>query len=185
LKTIKGLLISDFTINNLSGYLNNSPGLPGIVSVVAPFNQVRQVLLDHNLECWKTNPDFAFVFCLPQRLFESFDKISSGASISSDTVLKEVDGFVDQLQAIASKVKHLFVASFVVDPNRYTGVSTYSASGISTLLTQMNLRLSERINEMKGFYVLDAQRWINSAGAKAFQSKLWYLGKIPFHNSVF
>jgi len=49
----------------------------------------------------------------------------------------------------------------------------------------MNLRLAQHFSDVPNCIVLDAQRWIGSVGLKAFNPKLWYLGKIPFANGVF
>jgi FkbH-like protein len=48
----------------------------------------------------------------------------------------------------------------------------------------MNLRLAERLDG-SSVYVLDAQRWIDAAGQHATRARPWYLGKIPFSQTVF
>jgi FkbH-like protein len=57
--------------------------------------------------------------------------------------------------------------------------------GVTRALLAMNLRLMDRLEAASGVFVLNAQRWIESAGRTAQQPKLWYLGKIPFHADVF
>ncbi len=178
--TLKGILISDFTINNLKGYLSNSNSEPRIESILAPFNQVQQVLLDTQLECWAAKPDFAIIWCLPERIIPSFGKGSI------ETVLQETDEFIDLLKPLHQRVKFTLIASFAIDPGRFNGLTALkSKTGIENILMQMNLRMIEKLNESQGFYLLDSQRWIASSGTLAFQPKLWYLSKNPFHNSVF
>ena len=58
---MKVILIADFTINNLSGYLKNDLLDLPIQTTIAPFNQVHQVLIDSSLECWSEKQEFAIV----------------------------------------------------------------------------------------------------------------------------
>lgn len=186
MKALKPILISDFTINNLSGYLTNLADTVRYSPVIAPFNQVQQVLLNPNLECWKSTPDFAIVFCQPQKVIHSFNKLLNNEAITLDIILNEVDEFIQQLISCSSRVKFTLLASFTLDANKYYGISAYHlTNGVAYTLAQINNRLAQKLTQANGFYLLDAQRWINSAGANAYPPKLWYLSKIPFHNTVF
>ena len=64
--TYKSILISDFTINNLAGYLDNDMGFPEVKTVISPYGQVAQVLIDSNLECWQNPLDLAVVWTRPE-----------------------------------------------------------------------------------------------------------------------
>ena len=185
MSTVKSILISDFTINNLGGFLSNSEGEPAIASVIAPFNQVQQVLLDGKMDCWSANPDFAVVWCQPERVIYSFNSLLNNENVKIEILLKEVDQFSELLKNLSGRVKFTLVASFTIDPKRFTGLTAYKEAGIIQVLQQLNLRLSKNLSETNSFYLLDAQQWINTAGTNAYQDKLWYLSKIPFHNSVF
>ena len=65
-KLHKCLIISNATIDNFSGYLNNDSSFPAVESTVAPFDQVIQVLTDKNCDCWKNNPDCVVVWTQPE-----------------------------------------------------------------------------------------------------------------------
>jgi len=57
--------------------------------------------------------------------------------------------------------------------------------GITNILMQMNLRLSEKIDQSSNIYLMDVQKWISNAGKYAFNPRLWYRGKIAFGNDVY
>ena len=61
-----------FTIDNLAAYLNADRNLPAVGSTTAPFDQVVQVLLDENMECWRKKRDFMVVWTRPERVSTSF-----------------------------------------------------------------------------------------------------------------
>src|SRR5260370_39702526 len=49
----------------------------------------------------------------------------------------------------------------------------------------INQRLITRLDEAQNVFVLNAQRWFDEVGRGAHSAKLWYMGKLPFHLSVF
>ena len=91
MEALTPILISDFTINNLSGYLNNLSNTIKYTPIIAPFNQVQQVLLNPNLECWQITPDFAIIFCQPQKVIHSFNKLLNNEAITLDIILNEAE----------------------------------------------------------------------------------------------
>ena len=52
-------------------------------------------------------------------------------------------------------------------------------------LHTINQRLMARLDGADNVFVLNAQRWCDEAGRGAHSAKLWYMGKVPFHTSVF
>ena len=70
-----GLLVSDFNIQNLAGYLNNDESRPIVQVTTAPFGQVTPTLLDGHAEAWQTQPDFAVVWTRPENVVESFSRV--------------------------------------------------------------------------------------------------------------
>lgn len=57
--------------------------------------------------------------------------------------------------------------------------------GLSNTLCRMNLSLADNLERDHSFFLLDAQRWVESAGQQAFDPRLWYMAKIPYGNLVF
>ena len=65
---MKGLLISDFNIENLSSYLKREPNAPAIDSVSMSDGEVFQTLLDEGAPGWNDDPDFVVAWT-PQKVF--------------------------------------------------------------------------------------------------------------------
>ncbi len=185
--TYNCLLISDFTIENFSRLLTNDQEFPHVDVTTAPFGQVYPVLLDNKHDCWNWEYDFAVVWSQPQGVIESFLHVLNYQSMESKLILEQVDEYLSALSHITNKVRFVFVPTWVVPLyNRGLGMLDLKFStGISSLLIQINMRLSEYFRNVPNVFVLDTQRWIALVGSKAFNPKLWYMGKIPFANEVF
>lgn len=181
------ILISDFTIYNFANYLDNDEDLPMAKSTIAPFGQVARVLIDKNLECWKEPVDFAMVWTRPEGVIESFNKIINYENVSLENIYKEVDEYSSLLLGISDRVKFVFVPIWVLPPcHRGFGMFDMKTGiGITNTLMRMNLRLSDNLEKQSNIYLLNAQKWIEAAGKKAFNPELWYMGKIAFGNEVF
>jgi len=187
LQTYSCLLISDFNLNNLAGYLDNDGDSPSVEGIVAPFGQLMPVLTQKNLECWQSHPDFALVWTQPDRISEAFKDLLNYKPASLETALEEVDAYSSLLLNVRDSVRAVFVPTWVF-PSYHRGLGMLDLKtgiGISNTLMRMNLRLSENLGGASNIYLLDAQRWVNLAGKNAFNPKLWYLGKIAFGNEVF
>lgn len=181
------LVISDFNITNFAGYLSNDNDLPAINTTVAPFGQVIQVLIRENIECWQNNPDFAVIWTQPQGIVESFNQILNYQHVSIDTIFKEVDEYSSIVMNVKDRVNFVFVSTWVF-PTYHRGFGMLDMKGnvgIANMLMRMNLRLSENLDKASNIYLLNTQKWIETAGKYAFDPKLWYMGKIAFGNEVF
>ena len=180
---MKGVLISDFSINNLSGYLTNDTAEPKVTCVIAPFNQVHQVLMDKNMECWK-GADFVVVWTQPEKALKQFDLFLNNEKINISDLLKEVETFADLIISASASVKIMFVTTWTVDTVlNYSGLSdTQPNIGAGNVLAQMNKILADKLWSTPNVYLLDSARWIDN---HSYNPKLWYLTKTPFNNDVF
>jgi len=184
---VRAILISDFNLGVFAGYLKNDLQFPKISPLIAPFGQVIQVLMDDNMECWEQLHDLAIVWTRPEGVIDSFRKALDFNSITIGQTLEEVDAYSDSLSRLAGRAKTLLVPSWTLP----TGITGYGmlerkpGTGLVDLLARMNLRLAENLEKIAGAFVLDASRWMQSAGQGASNPKLWYMGKIPFGNPVF
>lgn len=181
------ILISDFTIDSLGGYLSNRDAPPAVECMIAPFDQVVQVLMDVSMECWQKNPDMAVVWTRPQGAVPSFNQVINFEGASTDQILREVDDYSALLAGIRDRVRAVFVPIWVVPPyQRTSGMLDMKAGiGVTNTLMRMNLRLAENLESVPNIHLLDTQRWVAVAGKQAFNPKLWYMGKIAFGNEVF
>lgn len=183
-KEFSGIFISNFNLQNFTNYIDNDVGFPLIETELAPFGQVTNILLGAKNE---TKHDFGFIWTQPHAGFESFSKLMNGQMVSLSTILEEVDVFAEAVKKYSSFVKYLFIASWVL-PAYYKGMGLLDLRndyGISNCLMRMNLHLADRFSDKNNIFLLNSQKWIESAGEEAFSSKLWYLSKTPFVNVVF
>ena len=186
-KERKGIIISDFTIDNFAGYLDNDKEFPLIKSTVTPFDQVIQVLIDEKSDYWENNLNFAVVWTRPESIIEPFNLIINYENTSVKGILKKVDDYSSLLLNIRDRAISIFIPTWVY-PSYHRGygmLDMRNGMGMSNTLMRMNLRLAENLERESNIYLLDIQRWINIAGKHAFNPKLWYMGKIAFGNEVF
>ena len=184
---MKALLISDFSINNLTGYLKNELAEQKLETVIAPFNQVHQVLLDDSLECWDNDFDLGIVWTQPERVLKHFAAYLNGEDVNVEILLSEVKDFAGLLKVASNRLNTLFVANWSIDYNlNYQGIfSSKTEFGVFDILSKMNAVLANELDLLPNIFVLNSQKWVALVGSNAYSSKLWYLSKTPFHSSVF
>jgi FkbH-like protein len=182
-----GLLISDFNIENLSSYLKKEPNAPAIDSVITCYGEVFQTLLDDAAPCWSERPDFVVAWTRPEAVLEAFRKLLDGCSVNEKDLNAQVDTFSAALRQASKRTRALFVPTWVIPPFHQThGLLDLSPTcGVARALMQINRRLLETLEGVPAVYPLWTEKWIQLAGATAFNQRLWYLGKIRFSNDVF
>ena len=180
---ISALLVSDFNGESFTGYLNNDTRAPQIACQMAPFGQVVQSLADETLPCWRETPDLVLVWTTPERQLPSFRAAIDNPLCQPELLMAEVDEFCRLIQQAAGRVRTIFVTSWVMSSaNRGLGlIDLKQNSGCAHMLLRANLRLVENLKGLTNVYVLNAQRWLELAGAaRAYDSTLWYMGKVGF-----
>jgi len=184
---IRGILLADFNIQNLAGYLNNNPDLPETQVQSTPFGQVVPALMNVGNELWRENPEFAVIWARPESVSPAFQQALNYMPPQLEKILAEVDEFSSLLVNLNGRVKTVFVMQWVYPTwHRGLGVMDLKAgSGISNILMQMNLRLADNLHHRCEFIVLPVQKWLELTGSSAFNPKLDYMGKIAFANPVF
>jgi FkbH-like protein len=184
---MKGLLISDFNIQNLSSYLKKEPSAPAIDSVNFFHGEVFQTLLDGAAPCWNERPDFVVVWTRPEGVLEAFRGLLDCCPGSEKNLNEQVDAFAAALHRASNHTQAMFVPTWVIPPFHQTHglLDLSSTSGVARALMQINMRLVEMLEDMPNVYPLWADKWFQLAGPTAFNQRLWYLGKIRFSNDVF
>jgi len=187
IEPLRALLLSDFNISNFSDLLTHDAASPRVAVVGAPYGQVQHVLLDIGHEGWKASPDFAVIWTSPQTVSPSWAARQSGEHVDLHTHLSDVDEYCKLLATLQDRVRFTFVPLWCVAPEQSTGglLDLQSETGDAYALAAMNVRLMERLSALTGVYALNTQRWIEAAGPRAFNPKLWYMAKIPFDTAVF
>ena len=184
---LRCLLVADFTTGNLAGYLENDEFAPVLDSLAGDFGQVIPLLTQPDHACWRDQPDFAVVWTQPEKVIHSFQSLLEFQPVPEAQLLAEVDTFCAALLAAAPRVKGLFVPTWTLEiAQRGWGMADFRAGrGLARALAAMNLRLAANLDSTANVFVMDAQRWLQHAGANATPAKLWYQAKIPFGNEVF
>lgn len=184
---VKGILISDFNIQNLAGYLNNNTELPQIQVKTAPFGQVIPTLVNAGDEAWQDNPDFAVIWVRPESVSPAFQQVLNYVPADIEKILAQVDDFSSLLLNLRGRVKTVFIMQWVYPTwHRGLGVMDMKAGvGLANILMHINLRLAHNLQEQSDFILLPVQKWLEQAGSSAFNPKLDYMGKIAFSNQVF
>ncbi|HUA38734.1 MAG TPA: HAD-IIIC family phosphatase [Candidatus Sulfopaludibacter sp.] len=183
----RGLLISDFNLENLSAYLANNREPPLFRCEVAPYGQVTQTLLDSTLPCWNPPPDFTLVWTRPEAVLAGFREALNGDTVEEANLEREVDNYAETIARAGKLSKTIFVPTWNV-PTMHLGHGLLDLApglGVSRLLMQANLRLLRSLSGIPNVVPLHASRWIEMVGEKAFNERLWHSGKIPFANEVF
>lgn len=180
----RGLLISDFNISNLSAYLSNNTDQPEVECRVAPYGQITQTLLGHDPALWDQALDFVVVWSRPESVLECFATALSGIAVDSAALLAEVDSYCDMLLLAKARARAVFVPTWTIRAlhQGHGMLDLAPGVGAARLLMQANSRLLERMDGNANVFPLNAAKWLELAGDKAFNPRLWYLAKVPFGN---
>lgn len=183
----RALLISDFNLGTLAGYLDNDPEPPALRAIQSPFGQVLPLLLDASHALWD-EADFAIVWTQPQGVIEPFSQaLSFQPAATTSAVLSAVESYGQALLGLSERVAFTLVPTWLL-PSHQRGLGLLDRkhpSGLSLLLDRMNIRLAEILAETPNIFLLDARRWVETAGKTAFSPKLWHMSKTPFGHAVF
>lgn len=182
------LVLSDFNVDNLCGYLRNQFEARGAAIEVeaGPFGQVVHALLDDSAPCWQPTPDGVVLWTLPEAVIPSFARVTEGRRVAIDDVLAEVRSFAEAIKAAARRVKWMYVASWAASRTpslAFGSLEMQPGVGVTATLMRMNLALAEAL-EPSGVTLLDASRWLRGPTAEVLSAKRWYLAKVPFGNAA-
>jgi len=184
-RKVRAVLLADFTVNELAEHLGEED-FDGLVveAEVGPFDQVVPGFMALAAEAAK--PDVALLWTRPDRVSPAFGRLLLGESTDIDGILADVDAFTAVLRSHASGARFVLVPDWVLpSARRGYGLLEWRAGGATSVLARMNLRLAEAAAGLPNVFVLDAQRWLASAGDGGIDPKLWYAGKVAFSTDVF
>ncbi|OGA36078.1 MAG: hypothetical protein A3G80_01005 [Betaproteobacteria bacterium RIFCSPLOWO2_12_FULL_62_13b] len=186
-QALKAVLISDFNVANLAAYLRNDAEPPVLEPVVAPYGQVIVSLMSAHSASWEPKPDVLVVWTRPGGVVPSFERLMQYEQVELGAIFSEVDEFAAAVLGARERAGFILVPSWNA-PSHHRGfglLDMKAGLGVRDALMRMNLRLADRLHQASNIYVLDASKWVEAVGARAFEPKLWYTAKIPFGNDVF
>lgn len=186
LQDLRGLIIADFTVDQLAVRLGSPNEFPSIRSKVAPFDQVQQVLLNPADPSWETNPNVVVIWTRPENVSSEFRASLEYAGGDPAKALEQVDQFADLIAASAGRAEAIFVPTWAVTwSERGLGaMSMSSASGVQRMLLAMNLRLAEKLDSVPNVFLLDTNAWIAKHGKTSVNPKLWLMAKMAFSPEI-
>ena len=177
-----GLLVSDFTIDELARRLGGDLAAPVLGATIAPYGSVVPTLMSPK----DPAHDYAVVWTQPQSVLPAFARLMEFEQVDDETLLAEVDRFASLLIDGLKQYRFAFVPTWTVPPwRRGLGIIDSRVHGLTRALYMINQRLITRLDSTQNVFLLNAQRWCDEAGRGAHSAKLWYMGKLPFHLSVF
>ena len=106
--------------------------------------------------------------------------------INKSQLKKEVEEYANLLLTLSKKCKFVLLPLWQRLPHYKTyGIIDWKIEfGISKLINEMNLLLSNRLNNVNNIYFIDSSEWqLNNLSF--INPKIWYLAKTPFTNAIY
>lgn len=179
-------VVSDFNVSPFVGYLKREIGEQSRV-LDQGNSAVHTILMSWNERAFSDDVeiDHAIVWTRPEAIFPSFLDCLNGNSLNILQLDRELEEFLEILELASKNLSALWIPLWVrSDFVRGMGVGEFKRGGINWGLQRLNNNLIER-NSMSGtVHVLDTHRWLSSSDL-SHDPKLWFMGKIPFANSIF
>lgn len=168
-------LISDFNVNLVGRYLGADKSNPSVTVDGASYGQLFQSLQATHVG------HAAFIWARPEGVSSHYAALLEGERVHLDDVLADVDQFAALIKRYAAEAKVVLVASFVqARAGRGLGMLDWRVDGHAYVRARMNARLAELLAEVRGVYLLEAQRWVDQAQPQARSARHWYSMKCPF-----
>ena len=174
-------LVADFNAESLARLLANSVQVGANVTT-SPYGQVFQSLAaPPGPECT------AVVWTQPGAVIEHFRRAQDFERVDPERALDEVRAYAAAIARYAAAVRHVFVPTWTLPLSErgYGMLDFRGGIGLAHLLARMNVTLADALHDHTSVFVLDAQRWMTAAGARAASPKMWYASKTPFSPAVF
>ena len=179
------LLITDFNPGTFKASLENDGAAPKLHCRVAPWGDVRSVLLDETVAA-AGSQDTAIVWTRPEAAIPSFRDLAEYKTVSLDQILAEVDAFTAALRPFGKRVALGLVPLWVLPPQtRGLGLADLRPGGLAHALMAMNQRLLEGLAAASNLFALDTSRLLLETGPPAMEPSYWYMAKQPFAPAVF
>jgi FkbH-like protein len=185
MKEFNGLCLSSFNAANFAQLLTHDGELPVVRAEVGEYGQWFS--LGEAKQGLATAPDFLFIWTMPEHISPCFSRLLRFEPGSIEELKRDVDDFCERVLAMRDRAPLLFVPLWLMPPdNRGLGTLDLVADdGVGRGLLEMNVRLCQKLNGVKGVVSLNASRWSAVVGRRSFQPKMWYMAKNPFSNELY
>jgi FkbH-like protein len=138
------------------------------------------------LQNFSSDTNILFAWYEPQKVIPSFADVLQGLAVPLEKIFTEVDTFSNLMISSAKNVKFILLIEWKLFPNFIgSGLNeNKNNSGITNILTQMNLRLSQNLSSQQSISIINSSHWIEELGINSFNFKMAYLTKNPFSNDL-
>jgi FkbH-like protein len=190
LRCVRISLLATFTVEPLVPFLEIETARAGFQASIytAPFNVVRQELLDPESGCHRHGPDVVFVAQL-------LDDVSP--PLANDYLSLDAEQIEQHIEEIASETASavaefrvhsqaaVVVCNFPLPRHPLLGIGEPNDPASQTeAIRGLNRRLAEAIRGIPDAYVLDFDRLLAEVGYRSWQNQTWYLGRAPLSPDV-
>jgi FkbH-like protein len=178
MSTRKTLILSNFTLNSVKGFLRAN----GVEADLAPLGDIYNSVIDYDRLYADAEYEYIFVWIDPFQLFSCMSEEEQEIGRFKDDLDVALSQFVQVLAGL--KVKGVMIASFTVPArkNTFSLLNHKPGLGQSYKMNLANTVLAENIEEYAGIQMLDSSPWTCQ---NKENSKLWYMGKIAWSNEVY
>jgi FkbH-like protein len=191
LQPVRVALLSTFTIDQLTPFLAVEAARQGFATdiYVAPFNSVRQELLDPESGCVRHAADAVFIIqslhdvCPPLSVdFLGMDEDSRDRH--TDTIVADLIGGLRAFRARSAA--SVIVANFAKPRFPPLGLFEVMApQSLTATINALNARLATELRDVPGVYVLDFDKICADVGYhNAWDDRMWHLGRAPLSASL-
>jgi len=190
---VRALLVADTVVDPIGRFLADPVNAPAIQAQIAPYNQVRQILLDTEHPAWRQSQDFSespnllIIWTTPAAAVPAFAGLLEFRGADVESILAEVDELADAILSSASRAPWVFVVSWTLPPYRrwVQARSMRHETGAANVLMRMNLRLAERLAPAKNIVLLDSQYWHASLQRPSHDPKLQAMAQVSYSRDLF
>ena len=188
-KPVRIALLSSFTIDQLSYYLDVESRLAGLnpAFYVAPFNQYTQDILNPESELYRFDPEIVFLFLALEDLFPEVTACPSCESLEA-----AAQRIQDQLVHLAEEIRErtsavVVVAEFVLShPSPYGILDSRLAQGLRYWMQRLNHQIVAAFQSKDRSYVLPLQDVVSTVGHQlAANPKLYYMASMKIGEGCF
>ncbi len=171
-----GVVISDFSLDELVHELTVTDPSPPLEAVLAPYGQPALGLAGLPRAGAR---DFAIVWTRPEAAVPAFERLTKGESVDERQLATDVDVFCASVEKIAKSYRHVLMVTWTQPAYlRGLGVFDYRQGGAMSALSAMNLRMVKSMEHCANVVVLNAARWQSAVGPSSYNPRAWYMGRM-------